>query len=196
MKRIPAILNIHSLLPLSRVNGPGDRMVIWLQGCNRKCPGCFNPETHSHTPHFLMTVDEVFDHIQPALPSIEGITISGGEPLEQIDPLIDLLQRVRFASGLSVVVFSGYELEKISKMKRGKQLLPLIDVLIAGPYIERWQHSHSLKGSSNQQIHFLTGRYRMKDLALMPESEVQIDPCGRITVSGMGAIALNGLSSE
>jgi len=41
------ILNIHSILNESRANGPGKRFVIWVQGCDIACDGCFNPETHS-----------------------------------------------------------------------------------------------------------------------------------------------------
>jgi len=193
MKPAPDILNVHGVVPLSRANGPGDRMVIWLQGCNLKCPGCFNPETHPRKPHRLMTVDAVFDRIRESSSTIEGITLSGGEPLEQINPLINLLQRVRFATSLSVVLFSGYELEKINKMKKGEHLLKMVDALIAGPYIEHLRLSQNLTGSSNQQIHFLTDRYRMKDIAQMPAAEVQIDLGGNIIITGIGGISKDRL---
>ena len=189
MKQVPDILNVHGIVPLSRANGPGDRMVIWLQGCSLRCPGCFNPETHPHKPHQLMTVDAVFDRIHESLSTIEGITLSGGEPLEQIDPLINLLQRVRFATSLSVVLFSGYELDNITQMKQGMHLLKMVDVLIAGPYIENLRHSRNLTGSSNQQVHFLTDRYRMKDIAQIPAAEVHIDPGGDIIITGIGGIS-------
>jgi anaerobic ribonucleoside-triphosphate reductase activating protein len=193
MKQAPDILNVHGVVPLSRANGPGDRMVIWLQGCNLKCPGCFNPETHPRKPQRLMTVDAVFDRIRGSASTIEGITLSGGEPLEQINPLINLLQRVRFATSLSVVLFSGYELEKINKMKKGEHLLKMVDVLIAGPYIEHLRLSQNLTGSSNQQIHFLTDRYRMQDIARMPAAEVQIDLGGNIIITGIGGISKDRL---
>lgn len=168
-------------------------MVIWLQGCSLKCPGCFNPETHPPKPHRLMTVDAVFDLIREPSSMIEGITVSGGEPLEQIDPLINLLQRVRNATSLSVVLFSGYELETISKMKKGMDLIKMVDVLIAGPYLEHLGLSRNLTGSSNQQIHFLTDRYRMKDIARVPAAEMQIDPGGNITITGIARISKNRL---
>jgi len=193
MKQAPDILNVHGVVPLSRANGPGDRMVIWLQGCSLRCPGCFNPETHPRKPHRLMTVDAVFDRIREFSSTIEGITLSGGEPLEQINPLIDLLERVRSAPSLSVVLFSGYDLEKINKMKKGRHLLKMVDVLIAGPYIEHLRLSQNLTGSSNQQIHFLTDRYRMKDIARMPAAEVQIDPGGDIIITGIGGISRDRL---
>jgi anaerobic ribonucleoside-triphosphate reductase activating protein len=135
-----------------------------------------------------MTVHAVFDRIIESSSTIEGITLSGGEPLEQIDPLINLLQRVRFATSLSVVLFSGYELEKINKMKKGVHLLKMVDVLIAGSYIEHLRLAHNLTGSSNQQIHFLTDRYRMKDIARMPAAEVQIDLGGKIIITGIAGI--------
>jgi anaerobic ribonucleoside-triphosphate reductase activating protein len=136
-----------------------------------------------------MTVEAVFDRIRESSSIIDGITLSGGEPLEQIDPLINLLQRVRFATSISVVLFSGFELEKISKMNKGMDLLKMVDVLIAGPYIEHLRLSQNLIGSSNQQIHFLTDRYRMKDIAGLPAAEVQINPGGDIIITGIGGIS-------
>ena len=193
MKQASDILNVHGLVPLSRANGPGVRTVIWLQGCRLRCSGCFNADTHPSKPRRLMTVDAVFDLIRESSSKIEGITVSGGEPLEQINPLIDLLQRVRYATSLSVVLFSGYELEKISKMNKGMDLLKMVDVLIAGPYIEHLRLSRNLTGSSNQQIHFLTDRYCMKDIARVPAAEVQIDPGGHITITGIAQISRDGL---
>ena len=88
-------LNIHGLFPDTTVNGPGRRCLIMLQGwCNRNCTGCFNPDTHSFkernmlSPLELVKKTTVFQHI-------EGITISGGEPVLQIDPLTKFLKLVR-----------------------------------------------------------------------------------------------------
>ena len=73
-------------------------------------------------------------------------------------------------------------------------LLKLVDILIAGPYIEHLRLSHNLTGSSNQQIHFLTDRYRMQDMARMPAAEVQIDPGGNIIITGIGGISKDRFS--
>ncbi len=53
------VINIHSLIKNSRVNGPGDRFVIWTQGCRKGCKNCYNPETWSHYKNNLIPIDEI-----------------------------------------------------------------------------------------------------------------------------------------
>ncbi|MEK7679648.1 MAG: 4Fe-4S cluster-binding domain-containing protein, partial [Deltaproteobacteria bacterium] len=54
------LLNLHAVIKSSRVNGPGRRLVVFFQGCVRRCDGCFNPETHPLKPRLIMTADELF----------------------------------------------------------------------------------------------------------------------------------------
>ena len=143
-----------------------------------------------------MTVDEVFCRIVEASSKIEGITISGGEPMEQADALGSLLHRVRFETSLSVVVFSGYTLKQIEKMERGAMLLNHIDALIDGPYIERCRSAQDLKGSSNQRLHLLTDRYHIGDIDDTPTLEMQIDLNGKIHITGVEGISQKNLFSE
>jgi len=196
MKKASDTLNIHALVPFSRANGPGNRLVVWVQGCSRRCPGCFNPETHSHDPYCLMKVGEVFFRIVEASSRIEGITISGGEPMEQADALGSLLHRVRSETSLSVVFFSGYTLKQIEKTERGAMLLEDIDILIDGPYIERYRSAQVLKGSSNQRLHLLTDRYHKGDIDDTPTLEMQIDLNGKIHITGVEGINKKNLLSE
>ena len=88
-------LRIHAFEPFSRANGPGVRAAIWVQGCSLGCPGCFNPDTHPFAGGELLAVDDLFRRILALGDAIEGITVSGGEPLQQRRPLLALLQRVR-----------------------------------------------------------------------------------------------------
>jgi len=191
-----SLINVHAIVPFSRANGPGNRLVVWVQGCSCRCPGCFNPETHSHDQNYLMTVDEVFCRIVEASSKIEGITISGGEPLEQAEALGRLLHRVRSETSLSVIVFSSYTLKQIEKMKGGATLLNHIDALIDGPYIERRRSPQSLKGSSNQRLHLLTGRYTIEDIDDTPTLEMQIDLNGKIHITGVEGINQKNMFSE
>jgi len=77
--------------------------VVWVQGCTLSCPGCFNPATHSRTGGEVVTVDALFECIVAA-PDIEGVSISGGEPLQQCGPLAALLRRLRRETGLSALL--------------------------------------------------------------------------------------------
>src|SRR5262245_10990749 len=101
-----ATLRLHAFIPFSRANGPGTRAVIWSQGCTLNCPGCFNPETHSFKGGEEVSVDDLFRRLASIGERIEGITISGGEPLQQLHPLLAFLRRVRGETNLSVLLFT------------------------------------------------------------------------------------------
>ena len=155
-----SLLNIHNLVPVSCVNGPGRRAVVWTQGCSKRCAGCSNPLTHSHKPRMLLNAEPLADTIVN-LPSIEGATISGGEPLEQPDAVGRLCRLIR-QKGLSVMLFTGWEFEQIhrSNDQKVRQLLSQIDILVSGPFVKRLANKDLIwRGSSNQQITFLTDRY-------------------------------------
>lgn len=178
-------LRIHDFEPFSRANGPGVRVVIWVQGCSLNCPGCFNPETHPFEGGELLSTDELFQRIVVLSDSIEGISVSGGEPLQQRRPLLALLQRVRRETSLSVLLFSGYTWEKIKQMPGADGLRACVDVLIAGPYDPSQHLGRDLRGSANQTMHFFTDRYTMDDLKPVPPAEVIITAEGEIIVSGI-----------
>ena len=91
---------------------------------------------------------------------IEGISISGGEPLEQnSNELIDFLRKVKSDSrGLSIIVFSGFIYKEIEKGPC-KEILDIADVLVDGTYKKELNDDAGLRGSSNQNIIFLSDRY-------------------------------------
>lgn len=182
-------LNLHAILPRSRANGPGVRMTLWFQGCTLGCVGCFNPETHSSEPKVLMSVDDLVARVVAEQGEIEGISISGGEPLQQAEGLLKLVSQVRTAE-LSVLLFSGYDLTEIQALPLGPEILAGLDVLIAGRYDDRLHLAQSLRGSSNQQIHLLTDRYSMADVERTPPAEVHIDRAGNVVVSGVRPASL------
>jgi anaerobic ribonucleoside-triphosphate reductase activating protein len=179
-------LNLHDILPRSRANGPGVRLVIWFQGCTLRCPGCFNPETHSHEPRLVTPVGELLDRIAAEQDGIEGITISGGEPLDQPEGLLELLAGLRRATRRSVVLFSGHTKEEIRAMPLGPAILGHLDVLIAGRYDRTQPLGRGLLASANQQVHLLTDRYGRADIEQIPAGEVVIGKDGSLAVSGIG----------
>src|SRR5262245_61186383 len=83
-------IRIHHLIERTRANGPGMRAAVWTQGCSLDCPGCFNPETHSFHAGQSIAVKELFRRIA-SIPDIEGVSILGGEPLQQRRPVVVLL---------------------------------------------------------------------------------------------------------
>jgi anaerobic ribonucleoside-triphosphate reductase activating protein len=179
------VLNLHAVTQGTRVNGPGTRFAIWFQGCTLRCPGCFNPDTHSHQDRFLVHTDLLVRQVVTIQREIEGVTVSGGEPLQQAIGLIRLLTGIRDSTRLSIILFSGHSMESIAKMPHGKTVLDCLDVLIAGPYIQDMHFGSGLLGSSNQQIHFLTQRYGREDFNRIPPCEVRIQKDGRIEITGI-----------
>jgi anaerobic ribonucleoside-triphosphate reductase activating protein len=178
------VLRIHHLLPFSRANGPGARAVLWTQGCSLSCPGCFNPDTHPVAGGEAVPVDELFARLA-VLDGVEGLTVSGGEPLQQRPALLALLRRVRRETPLSVLVFTGYSWDEVQRLPGAADLPACIDVLIAGRYEEGRRLARDLRGSANKTVHFLTGRYAPADLQAVPEAEVVIEPDGEVVVSGI-----------
>jgi anaerobic ribonucleoside-triphosphate reductase activating protein len=177
--RSALMLRIHALLEYSFVNGPGLRAVVWTQGCTIRCPGCFNPATQDAEGGEDVSVSELARRIL-RIPAIEGVTISGGEPLDQPESLAMLLREIRHRSSLSIVLNSGQTWETISTNREMFAAVWLCDVVVAGPFDERRILGQGLRGSSNQTIHLLTDRYRWSDIDETPGLEVVIG--GRKTV--------------
>lgn len=179
-------LRIHAMMNRSRANGPGTRCVIWVQGCSLGCPGCFNPETHVPDAGRAEEVEDLLQTVCNLQGEIDGVTVSGGEPLEQPEALVEFLQGVRERTCLSVVVFTGKTWKQVSESPLAAKLLPLVDVLIAGPFIQRQRVARGLLGSANKTMHFLTDRYTRAYFDAVPVAEITIEPDGTILHSGIG----------
>ena len=140
-----------------RALGPGNRFVIWTQGCLRRCKGCASPEHQPLDGGYLVDTKELSNQICSCL-SIDGITISGGEPFLQAEVLLDLLSRVKdVRPELTVIVFTGNKLEELTDLN-SKVFLGKIDLLIDGEYIPELNDGIGLRGSNNQRFRFLTDR--------------------------------------
>jgi anaerobic ribonucleoside-triphosphate reductase activating protein len=174
-------LRLHAVEPRSAANGPGFRLVIWFQGCSLDCPGCFNPETHDPDGGFTESVPDLLKKVS----GTEGVTVTGGEPFEQPEGLLALVRGVRQTTRLSTLVFSGLTLGRIRRLPLGPAILGHVDVLVDGRYSLRRHLATGLRGSTNQRVHLLNGRYTMEEIESTPMGEVLVAPDGRITVTGV-----------
>lgn len=179
---------VHAIEPRSRANGPGARFVIWLQGCTLGCPGCFNPTTHPQDAGQLRSVEELLTELA-ATSGIEGLTLSGGEPLQQAQAAAALLEGAR-ALGLSTLVFSGYTREEIEQLPHGLAALAAIDVLVDGRYQSGQRLGEGLRGSRNQRILLLSSRYSLAEVEATPVAEVRIGPDGALVLTGVDPLKL------
>ena len=139
----------------SVVDGEGIRSVVWCQGCIHNCPGCHNPETHSFEKGVLREVDEVCNEIA-SLEFQDGITLSGGDPLCQIDACLEIAKFCQ-SIGLNVWCYTGYKMEDLLKRSKKenklRELLENIDVLVDSPFIlELKSYDVPFRGSSNQRL--------------------------------------------
>jgi len=178
-------LAIHAVEPRSRANGPGSRFVVWVQGCTLGCAGCFNPATHAPTTGGR----DIADLVAEIPGDVEGISVSGGEPLQQAPAVAALLAAAR-SRGLSTLLFSGYTRDEIEGMPDGPAVLARLDVLVDGRYVAAQRLAAGLRGSANQRIHLITDRYRIEDIERTPVAEVRISPTGEVVLTGVDPLKL------
>ena len=181
-------LQIHSRLSTSWANGPGLRSVIWVQGCTLACPDCFNPLTHDVNDEVESVA--VQDLVAWVISNnVDGLTISGGEPFQQSEGVLELSRLVREA-GLNVVVLTGLtKAQVLSRFSQGV-LTSSVDVVIAGPYVASRHLAHALRGSTNKEYLIFSDVYEKSDFDGLPESEIVINPEGSIVVTGINVPVL------
>lgn len=142
-------------------NGVGNRVTLWVSGCNHKCKGCHNEWLQDYTKGKILTeaVIEIYEALEK--PYIKGLTISGGDPLyqsdESLDMLYDLILNVRKDfPDKNIWIFSGFTLDEIvndpTKSKQ-KQILDNVDYFVDGRFVEELKDAQlPFRGSRNQVI--------------------------------------------
>lgn len=143
------LIRIAGLVPESYVDGDGIRFAIFMQGCIHACDGCHNPETHDLNGGKLVDTTEIIDAIKKN-PLLNGITLTGGEPLLQIAPAIEIARETQLL-GLNVWCYTGFDYENLPQ--HADSLLNFVDVLIDGKFIESQRDLElPFRGSRNQRI--------------------------------------------
>lgn len=145
----------HELQADSIVDGEGIRAIVWTQGCSHNCEGCHNQETHSFDGGFIKNIDDLKKEIAN-LKNHDGITFSGGDPMFQVRPILELAKYAK-ELGLNTWCYTGFTFEQLLTMtKRNKSLLELlnnIDVLVDGRFVLSEKSMDILfRGSKNQRI--------------------------------------------
>lgn len=166
------------------VLGPGERAVVWVQGCTLRCPGCMVPETWSPAGGRLIEATELAREILAA-GSADGVTVSGGEPMQQPAAVAEFLAEVR-AAGRDVWLYTGYTLEELLAREDPDvdKVLSLVDVLVDGRYERAHPETRGYRGSANQRLVPLTGR-ALPSPAAPPRVQLTLDQAGRLVVVGV-----------
>lgn len=159
-----SVIRLYQREPQVYTLGPGKRYCIWVQGCERRCPGCISVYSRDFQDGYLMSVGALALEIKLCRP--EGITISGGEPFLQAEALGELLHLLKdkMDCDVGVIVYTGYTLEELHQLPFAEKLLAYTDLLIDGPYVQELDDGLSLRGSSNQRVIPLTDRYNTPDV--------------------------------
>ncbi len=178
---------INSYIPKTEVEGPGTRFCIWVQGCSICCEGCANSHMWDKHGGRLVSVNDLVSEISKLKDEIEGVTFLGGEPLEQIEPVIKISKEVQ-KIGLSVIVFTGKEYESIKNENEVKELVKYTDILIDGRYeVSKRDFSRAWVGSSNQKFYFFSDKYDESIITKYKNKfEIRFDQNSSVTVNGMG----------
>lgn len=137
-------------------NGIGVRASLFVSGCTHKCPGCFNEayqDFNSGEPWTKEAEERFMAYVKNE--NVHGVTILGGEPMEQImdDCLLNLLKRIKAETNHSIWIYSGDTFEQILRNPKKLALLEQCDVLVDGPFIEAFKDINlKFRGSRNQRI--------------------------------------------
>lgn len=139
----------------SFVDGPGIRFSIFTQGCKHNCLECQNPQTHDFNGGHFITIAEILDMIGEN-PLLDGVTLSGGDPMEQAEVLVPLAREVK-ERGLNLVIYTGYTYEQIMAQREVYpamwELMTFADILVDGPFVLSLRCLNlKFRGSKNQRL--------------------------------------------
>lgn len=144
-------LSILNIIHDTTVDGPGFRTAIYAAGCAHRCSGCHNTQSwdiENGTPH---TIEQLLEIIKED--EFANVTFSGGDPLFQVEGFTQLAQRIKAETDKNIWCYTGFLYENILKSERLSQILPFIDFLVDGRYIETLRSEElRFRGSSNQRI--------------------------------------------
>lgn len=185
----------------SEVNGPGTRAVLHFQGCDLGCKGCWNPGSHAFDTKKAADFDALKQWILDRK-DVEGITFSGGEPMQQAQYLYLLADFIKTnRPNWSIMMFTGYTLKELEGGKYKwrqesdgtwvegtalfwNEIKKHLDLIVAGRYNEsKRTASLPLRGSENQEVIFLSDRYTEADLKPQ-EFEFNIAVDGLVKITG------------
>jgi anaerobic ribonucleoside-triphosphate reductase activating protein len=170
---------LHGLVHASRANGPGLRAVVYFQGCSLNCSGCWNILSHKFLGPEVSTAilaQEIDTAIQTS--PLEGVTFSGGEPMQQAAALVELMHRIRaVAPTASMGMFTGYteaELDSgryatrpstspAEKQRLWEVVRGCLDFAVMGRYDRTQPGAAPLRTTRNQRLVLFSRRYEERD---------------------------------
>lgn len=147
---------IHSFETFGAADGPGVRFIVFLSGCPLRCAYCHNPDTWARPPAFELSADEVLKkalRYRSYWGEKGGITVSGGEPLLQVEFLLELFTLAKAAGVSTCIDTSGAPFTRTSPwFATFEKLMAVTDLLLLDlKAIDRARHTE-LTGQPNDAI--------------------------------------------
>ncbi len=144
-------INLSGYVDSSIVDGPGVRFAVYTQGCVHQCPGCHNPNTWNSAINQEYEIDQLVQIIEDECLG-NSVTISGGDPLLQIESTYELCTKLK-AKNYNIWLYTGYTLEEIENNHKLAKILTTIDTLVDGRFEQQLKDFNlEYRGSSNQRI--------------------------------------------
>ena len=150
------MINIHryEVVENEHLYGPGKRLLLFTQGCSLRCKGC----TNQHLWEFGKGIDVTIEEILNQCTDLDGITLHGGEPLDQANVLVELIRKLK-QQGKTIILFTGYIFKELNKVKKQEWLSS--DMVISGRYEEQNRNIYlQFRGSTNQKVFTHKGKYK------------------------------------
>jgi len=176
-------LNVANILERTEVNGPGVRTLLHLQGCRIHCPGCFNEWSWEDREVRLVEARELAAEL---LHANNQISISGGEPMDQEEGLLELVEELRrLDGGCSVLLFTGYTEKQLSGKPLWARIKDMLDIAVIGPYVRNKPTRQGLRSSLNQTVYY-GPRQRKDRIEMLTGASVEaiVSPDGTIHMTG------------
>ena len=143
-------LSIIKIVESTSVDGPGLRTTVYCAGCGHRCKGCHNPQSWDINSGTLTDVTILADRL---LATGEDITLSGGDPMFQMEGFAELASIIKRDSNRNIWCYTGYKIEQLMRMPKAMELLKNIDVLVDGQFELALRDENLLfRGSSNQRL--------------------------------------------
>ena len=148
-------LRILQIYPETISDGYGIRYAIYFAGCAHRCPGCHHPQSHDPLQGTVLTdawVERICREIR-SNPLLDGITVSGGDPLLRPEAMERFLRQLKERTGRNIWCYTGYTLEECLADPARRACLRWIDTLVEGRYVEALRDpTLRFRGSSNQRV--------------------------------------------
>lgn len=181
------MINIQKMMVVQNEHlyGPGKRLLIYLKGCSIHCEGCVNRHLWSFTGGQKVNIKKIIDVLLES--GAEGLTLHGGEPLDQSSGLLEVVNEVK-KMGFTIVLFTGYIKKELNASQQ--RIWNMSDIVVSGRFVLSKRNINlQYRGSTNQKIYFHKGKY--KNLKIKDGFTTAI-----ITLNENGEMDINGFLSE